>query len=124
MLLSTAEQPAYTTTPFHSTADHQSFDPSCDLLVVVENIIEHAAHMVDTALLEYLEKLEEKLSKANVFSPLLCTIKQLFTNMDKVVVLSETVPKEIVKAFRELIFDDDNLRPSLTEASTSKLVSF
>ncbi|KAF5469015.1 hypothetical protein F2P56_013120 [Juglans regia] len=117
MLLPTAEQP-YTTTPFHSTADHQCFDPSCDLLVVLENIIEHAAGRM-----EYLEKLEEKLSKAiNVFSPLLCTIRQLLTNMDKVVVLSETVLEEIVKAFRELIFADDNLRPSLTEVSTNKLM--
>ncbi|KAF5452022.1 hypothetical protein F2P56_027062 [Juglans regia] len=163
MLLSTAQQP-YTTTPFRSTtADHQSFDPSCDhLLVAVENSIKHAAHMVDTALLEYLENLEEKLSKENVFSPLFCIIKQLFTNMDEVVVLSELLLlaekssitlslrkmqiiqlcnkrienmqadqcweefpetlKEIFKAFMELILVDNNLRASLTDASTDKLI--
>ncbi|KAF5469027.1 hypothetical protein F2P56_013130 [Juglans regia] len=165
MLLSTAQQP-YTTTPFRSTstADHQSFDPSCDnLLVAVENSIKHAARMIDTALQEYLENLEAKLSKANVIGPLLCTIKQLSTNMDKVVVLSELLllaekssitlnlrkmqiiqlcnkriaaenmqadqcweefpetPKEIFKAFRELILVDNNLRASLTDASTDKL---
>ncbi|XP_040996418.1 uncharacterized protein LOC121242584 [Juglans microcarpa x Juglans regia] len=72
-------------------------------------------------------------------------MKQLFTNMDKVFVLSELLllaekpsitlnlrkmqiweefpetPKEIFKAFRELIFADNNLRSSLTDASTSKL---
>ncbi|KAF5469029.1 hypothetical protein F2P56_013130 [Juglans regia] len=164
MLLSTAQQP-YTTTPFRSTstADHQSFDPSCDnLLVAVENSIKHAARMIDTALQEYLENLEAKLSKANVIGPLLCTIKQLSTNMDKVVVLSELLllaekssitlnlrkmqiiqlcnkrienmqadqcweefpetPKEIFKAFRELILVDNNLRASLTDASTDKLI--
>ncbi|KAF5469020.1 hypothetical protein F2P56_013124 [Juglans regia] len=123
----------------------------------------HAAHMFDTALLEYLENLEEKLSKENVFSPLLCIVKQLFTNMDKVVVLSELLllaekssitlnlrkmqiiqlcnkrienmqaeywaefpetPKEIFKAFMELILVDNNLQASHNDASTDKLVSF
>lgn len=69
MLLSTAQQP-YTTTPFRSTADHQiSFEPSCDhLLVVDENIIEHAVHMFDTAFQVYIYVIN--LLFSNFFDPM------------------------------------------------------
>ncbi|XP_040995952.1 uncharacterized protein LOC121242106 [Juglans microcarpa x Juglans regia] len=157
MLLSTAEQPIYeggsgVLTPFH--ADQTTLDAGSSLLFVVENILNQAAHMADTALLgtqDYLEKLDEKVSKANFSPRLLCTIKQFFS-MDKEIVLSELLVmaqkinvtlnlqemqkvilcnkqiethKEIVKSFTGMIFAKDNdLQPHTeSDGSTNKMLS-
>ncbi|KAF5469028.1 hypothetical protein F2P56_013130 [Juglans regia] len=136
MLLSTAQQP-YTTTPFRSTstADHQSFDPSCDnLLVAVENSIKHAARMIDTALQDKVVVLSELLLLAEKSSITLNLRKMQIIQLCNKRIAAENMqadqcweefpetPKEIFKAFRELILVDNNLRASLTDASTDKLI--